>query len=169
MSAVGVGRGRVKRPTRRALPWAVLVVVVAVSLVVGASGRSGRETNAQRSAAIDAHIKCPSCDGLSVADSSAAIAVAIRQDVAQRVRNGQSDADIEEYLVSRYGQGILLRPPTRGATSLVWVVPGIAVIGGLIGLGVFFWRRRRVESLDVAEADRLVVARALAESRAGGP
>jgi cytochrome c-type biogenesis protein CcmH len=154
------------RQVWRALSWGLLVVVVTVSLVVGA-GSTGPQTNAQRAASIDTQIKCPSCDGLSVADSSAAIAVAIRRDVAQRVRDGQSDARIEAYLVSRYGPEILLRPPATGLTALVWVVPVVAVVVAMAMLGAFFWRRRRIASSRVAEGDRAMVARALAEHRAG--
>ena len=143
--------------------WVALGVVLAVALAFGASHRSGPQTPAQRAAALDSIIKCPSCDGISVADSSASTAAAIRQLVLARVRQGQSDQAIEQYLVSRYGPSILLRPPTTGITAVVWVVPLVAAVGGLGGLGFFFWRRRRPPAASVTAADRALVDRALVD------
>ena len=97
---------------------------------------------AQRAAAIDARVRCPSCDGISVADSSASTAVAIRQAVAPRATPGQSDGQIDAFLVSRYGPGILLRPPAHGATAWVWVLPPVAVAVAAVAVGTVFWRRR---------------------------
>jgi len=148
-----------------ALVWLGLAVVLAVALAFSVPG-GGTPTAAGRAAALDAVLKCPSCDGISVADSSASTAAAVRQVVLARVRAGQSDAQIERYLVSRYGPSILLRPPTTGITAVVWVVPLVAAAGGLGGLGLFFWRRRRPPAVPVTPADRAIVERALAD-RAG--
>ena len=136
------------------------LVVLAVALAFGASAR-GPQTPAQRAAALDGILKCPSCDGISVADSSASTAAAVRQLVLARVRQGQSDQQIEQYLVSRYGPSILLRPPTTGITAVVWVVPLLAAVGGAGGLGLFFWRRRRPVAAAVSPHDRALVDRAL--------
>ncbi len=144
-----------------ALVWVLLAVVLAVALAFSVS-KGGPLTPAQRAAAIDAVLKCPSCDGISVADSSASSAAAVRQVVLARVREGQSDQQIEQYLVSRYGPSILLRPPTTGITAIVWVVPLLAAVGGLGGLGLFFWRRRRPAGSTVTSEDRALVDRALA-------
>ena len=148
--------------------WVVLAAVVAVALVVGASRGGGPATPAQRAAHIDALLRCPSCEGISVADSSASTAVAIRQAVTARVRAGQSDAQIEAYFVSRYGPGILLRPPARGATAWVWVLPPVGVAAAAAGLGALFWRRRRVPVVESSEADRALVDRALRARAAPG-
>jgi cytochrome c-type biogenesis protein CcmH len=152
------------RAGRNALLWVGLAVVLAVALAF--SVRSGPQTPAERAAYLDSIIKCPSCDGISVADSSAATAAAVRQDVAARVRAGQSNAEIEQSLVDHYGPSILLRPSTTGITALVWLIPLAAAAGGVGGLGVFFWRRRRTPDLTVSSADRALVDRALVE-RAG--
>jgi cytochrome c-type biogenesis protein CcmH len=79
------------------------------------------------------------------------------------VRAGDTDAQIDAFLVSRYGPGILLRPPTTGASATVWVVPVVAVLVGLAVLGAFYWRRRRVRPAELEDEDRALVARALAE------
>jgi len=153
---------------RARVPWVALVVVVGVALGVGANHPSA-PTAPQREAAIDASLRCPSCEDISVADSSAPTAVAIRQLVATRVAAGQSDAQIDAFLVSRYGPGILLRPPVSGITAAVWIVPVVAMAAAGAGLAVVFWRRRRLETVSVAADDRRLVARALAEQAGGGP
>jgi cytochrome c-type biogenesis protein CcmH len=145
-----------------ALVWVGLAVVLVVVLGFSVS-RGGPQTPAQRAAALDAVLKCPSCDGISVADSSASTAAAVRQVVAARVRQGQSDQQIEQYLVSRYGPSILLRPPTTGITALVWLLPLVAAVGGVGGLGLFFWSRRRPVVVGVSAEDRALVDRALAD------
>ncbi|MGA2037024.1 MAG: cytochrome c-type biogenesis protein [Acidimicrobiales bacterium] len=147
------------------MPWAVLAVVLAVALAFGVSRPDESSTAAQRAAAIDADLRCPSCEVISVSDSSASTAVAIRQVVAARVREGQSTAQIESFLESRYGLGILLRPPASGLSAAVWVVPIAAVAVGVLGLGAFFWRRRRIEPVQVAAEDRDLVEDAMAPGR----
>jgi cytochrome c-type biogenesis protein CcmH len=139
------------------------VVIVIVALVLGANRASGPRTAAQRAAAIDAVVRCPSCEGLSVADSSSSTAVAIRAAVLARARAGQSDAAIEQYLVSRYGESILLRPPTSGLAAMVWVLPVVAVAGAGVGLAVVLWRRRTPPPSTVTDEDRALVADALAQ------
>ena len=144
-------------------PWAALVVVLGVALGVGASHGTPPPTGAQRVQAIDALVRCPSCEGISVADSSASTAVAIRQAVTARVRAGQSDAHIDAFLVSRYGPGILLRPPVRGWTAWVWVLPPVALVAAGTALATVLWRRRRhgAAPMSVSSEDRALVQRAL--------
>jgi len=148
------------------LLWAALVVVVTVALAVGSSGGGARPTAAQRANAIDALVLCPSCSGVSVLDSSAATAVAIRQAVAARVRAGQSAVQIDAFLVSRYGPGILLRPPVRGGTAWVWLLPPVALVVAVAGLVSVLWRRRHRSTAPVSAEDRALVGRALAERSA---
>ena len=148
--------------------WVALVVVVGVSLGLGASRGGPPATPTQRANALDTLLRCPSCEGISVADSSASASVAIRQAVSARVRAGQSDAEIESFLVSRYGPSILLRPPTHGSTEWVWVLPPVAVVSGVAGLSVVFWRRRRLASVSASAEDRALVARALADRAGAG-
>ena len=149
--------------TRRLLPWLAMAVVLAVALALGARHPGPSASPSQRAAAIDAQLRCPSCEDVSVAQSSAPAAVAIRHIVAARVASGQSDADVEAYLVSRYGAGILLRPPVSGGTSALWVLPVAAVAVGAGGLAVFFWRRRRVVPAEPSPEDQLLVEGALAD------
>jgi cytochrome c-type biogenesis protein CcmH len=145
--------------------WVACGIVLVVALAYGSGHRTGAETTAQRAAAVDAAVRCPSCEGLSVADSTAATAVAIRASVLGRLRAGQSEAQIEQFLVSRYGPSILLRPPTSGVAALVWAIPIVAIALGVAGLAAAFWRRRVPERVVVDDADRDIVDAALAGPR----
>jgi cytochrome c-type biogenesis protein CcmH len=155
------------RSRRRAVAWVCCLAVVAVALALGATHPSAK-TPAQRAAAIDAVVRCPSCEGLSVADSSSATAVAIRAAVVARVHAGQSDAAIEQFLVSRYGEGILLRPPTSGLAGLVWLLPVVAAIAGITGIAVVFWRRRAPAEVVLSQSDRALVDAALVDAQSTG-
>jgi cytochrome c-type biogenesis protein CcmH len=154
-----------RRRSARWVSWAVLLVVVSIALGVGASRGGPPASPAQRANAIDALVRCPSCEGISVADSSASTAVAIRQAVVARIGAGQTDGQIYSFLVSRYGPGILLRPPVHGATGWVWLLPPVAVAVAVGGLVSVLWRRRRRRrpAAVVSAEDRALVQRAMAE------
>ncbi len=115
-----------------------------MALVVGSGALAGgRPTVAERAAALETQLRCPSCLDVSVADSSAATAAALRRQVVAWVRQGRSDQAIENALVARYGPGILLEPPTSGLGSLIVVLPAVA--GGIAVLATvtLLWRRAR--------------------------
>ena len=142
--------------TRRA-SWGLLVLVLVGALAVGSRGESGPPTEDQRVQRISSVVRCPTCRGLSAAQSDAPSAEAIRDEVRRRVQEGETDAQIKGYLVSRYGEDILLQPKSR----VVWALPilgGAAAVGGL----VFVLRRRRVKpGPAVSDADEALVARAM--------
>lgn len=158
-------RRRPARPARwkRWTPWVILAVVVAGALAAGWSSPSN-PSPARRAEAIDTTLRCPSCEGISVAASSASTAVAIRQAVLARVRAGQSNQEIDAYFVSRYGPSIMLRPPGSGVAGLVWILPLLAAVAAGAGLAALFWRRRRVAVATVSADDRALVAEAMART-----
>ena len=92
---------------RRWLPWLLLAVVVLVSLAVGASGSDGADSDAARSARLAKQVRCPTCRGLSAAESDAKAAQAVRAEIRSRVEAGESDENIRAYLASRYGQRLI--------------------------------------------------------------
>ncbi|MGO8873897.1 MAG: cytochrome c-type biogenesis protein CcmH [Acidimicrobiales bacterium] len=129
--------------------WTLLGVVLVAALVVGSGALdTSPPTAAQRAAAIESVIRCPSCEDLSVADSSAQTAVTVRATVRQQVGAGRTDQQIEDYLVARYGSSIILDPPASGWTLLVWLLP---LLGGLVavtGVAVVLLRRRTATRAD---------------------
>jgi len=125
---------------RRWLPWIALVIVVVVALAVGASGSEGGSGAAARSSRLAKEVRCPTCRGLSAAESDAKAAQAVRAEIRSRVDDGQSDAQIRAYLASRYGDDILLRPQGSGVAGLVWALPVVVLVCGVGGLAFAFRR-----------------------------
>lgn len=125
------------------LPWAALGVVVVVALAIGASGSGDDTSDAARAKRLSQEVRCPTCRGLSAAESDAKAAQAVRAEIRSRVAAGQSDEDIRAYLASRYGDDILLRPEGSGVTGLVWALPVAVLVCGAAGLA-FAFRRWKV-------------------------
>ncbi len=140
--------------------WALLALVLTGALVAG-RGDSGQQSDAQRAHGIATEIRCPTCRGLSAADSDAPAAQAIRDDILRRVQAGQTDGEIRGYLVSRYGTEILLRPERHGVASLVWVLPVIALLVAVAGMALAFRRWRSRPHAPVSAADQALVDEAL--------
>ncbi len=76
--------------------------------------------------------RCAVCQGVSIADSPASMARAQLDKVRELVAEGQTDEQIEAYMVARYGEWVLLKPKGEGATSALWVLPVLLLVGGLI-------------------------------------
>ncbi|HUQ63201.1 MAG TPA: cytochrome c-type biogenesis protein [Acidimicrobiales bacterium] len=143
-------------------PWLVMVVLLVVSLGVAGRGRSGPPTDAQRVDHITSEIRCPTCRGLSAAESDAPPARAIRDEVLRRVQAGETDGEIRGYLVSRYGKDVLLKPEAKGVAGLVWALPVVAVVCAIGGLVLVFRRWRPSRSAgEASEDDEAIVERAL--------
>lgn len=76
--------------------------------------------------------RCLVCQNEDLASSNAALAEDLRQQVYQMVRAGQSDAAITRYMVNRYGDFILFKPPLQRTTIFIWVLPFLLLIVGMI-------------------------------------
>jgi cytochrome c-type biogenesis protein CcmH len=146
---------------RARLPWLTMALVLAVALAIGAQGRSGPMTESQRVRHIASEIRCPTCRNQSAAESDAAAAKAVRDEIGRRVHAGESDGEIVAFLVSRYGRDILLKPEGSGVASLVWILPVVAVVVALAGLVVAFRRWRARPGVEVSPEDRALVEREL--------
>lgn len=132
--------------TGRRFPlWIVLGVVVVLALLVGSGAfHSSSPTPGERAASIESVVRCPSCEDLSVAQSTAPTALAVRAAVTQLIAEGRTDQQIENYLVARYGSTIVLDPPASGWSLLVWLLPLAGGVVALVALVALFVRRRRV-------------------------
>ncbi len=126
-------------------PAWVLVAIVAVAALGIGSVHSAGPGSAARISYLDSIIKCPSCVDLSIGQSDAPVAVALRAEVAAWVHEGLSDARVEQLVVARFGERVLLVPTGSSADLLLWIVPIAVVGGGAVLLTVYLWRRRRLE------------------------
>ena len=116
--------------------WAgALVVVLALILATAPSAPNDQS----RIAHLESLVKCPSCENISVAQSNATSAVAVRNEITQRVHAGESDNAILTSLEATYGTSVLLSPSTTGLGALLWLAPVL----GLFALVFAFWRLSR--------------------------
>ena len=96
-----------------------------------------------RARQISAGLRCLVCQNQSIDDSDAPLARDLRILVRERLSAGDGDDEVRAYLVARYGDFILLRPPFRAATVLLWVTPLLVLTGGAV---VLVLNRRRAVS-----------------------
>ena len=95
-----------------------------------------------RARALSAQLRCLVCQNQSIDDSDAELAADLRQIVRERIMAGDSDPAIVQYLVARYGDFILLKPPFNAETLLLWATPLLALALG----GFAMWRAGRRRS-----------------------
>ena len=94
--------------------------------------------------ALSEELRCLVCQNQTLADSTAPLAEDLRREVRELAYQGKSDAEIKQYLVARYGDFVLYKPPVKPTTWLLWFGPFAFLLGGaLIWLVVLRRRRRR--------------------------
>jgi cytochrome c-type biogenesis protein CcmH len=109
---------------------AIALLTLAAALVFAA--RPHEMTADERIKQITTELRCPVCQGLSVKDSDSETARQMRDLVAQRVREGRTNAEIEAEFRAAYGDWILLSPPVTSWSGLIWLVPVAALAAGLV-------------------------------------
>lgn len=105
----------------------------------------------QRYEELTKQLRCLQCQGETVADTPAKFAVDIRRQVREMVETGKSDDEVREYMVSRYGEIILLKPLWRAANAWLWVGPAIFLLGGIYIAGRILRQRRELLAADTSE------------------
>jgi cytochrome c-type biogenesis protein CcmH len=98
-------------------------------------------------------LRCMVCQNQSIDDSEAPLARDLRLLVRERIAAGDSDAQVIDFLVARYGEFVLLKPRVNQHTLLLWLVPPLALLGG--GFAMWRYSRRRPKSGD--DTDESVV------------
>ena len=165
-----VGRSALNRRLKRWPGWVLLLFVIAGFLTVGALRSTGPETQGDRVDAIASRVACPICDGESVFVSQNSASRAIRNQITELViANDLSDSDIVAFIETRYGAQVLLVPRSSGFDALIWVLPVVGFVCGVAGLAVVFrrWKREASTMADPTDADRELVAAAMAEDDHG--
>jgi cytochrome c-type biogenesis protein CcmH len=104
-------------------------------------------------------LRCMVCQNQSIDDSEASLAHDLRVLVRERLKAGDSDQQVLDYLVARYGEFVLLKPRFELSTLLLWGLPPLALVAGLVGVVMALRRRRAVviepQALSAAEQRRL--------------
>jgi len=107
-------------------------------------------------------LRCLVCQNQTLADSNAPLAEDLRNQIRERMREGNSDAQVVEYLVARYGDFVLYRPPLKATTVLLWFGPLLLLAAGFAVLLRRLLRRRSMEVAEMTAADRKRAAELLA-------
>ena len=103
----------------------------------------------KRVLAISEQLRCLVCQNQSIADSNADLAVDLRNQVIEQINAGRTDKEIIDYMVDRYGDFVLYKPPFKASTEILWVGP-VALF--LIALVAFYMNlRRRKQSAAATE------------------
>jgi cytochrome c-type biogenesis protein CcmH len=102
--------------------------------------------------ALASELRCVMCQNQSLADSNAQIARDLRNEILQLMRRGQSDEQIEQFLVARYGEFVLYKPRVEASTWLLWFGPALVLLaGGAVVFAIVRRRSRAVAASDDAQ------------------
>ena len=123
------------------------------------------EATEKRLVAISSELRCLVCQNESLSGSNAELAHDLRREIRSQIAAGRSDGEIRDFMVSRYGDFVLYRPPLKATTLLLWFGPGLFFGGGLVAL-IRYLRRRNsaikdapLSALEQEELDRLLTAK----------
>ncbi len=98
----------------------------------------------RRMSVLAQELRCLVCQNQTIADSQADLAGDLREEIRQLMRQGKTDQEVKDYMVARYGDFVLYRPPLKTSTVLLWFGPALLLLGGLAGLYLAIRRRRRL-------------------------
>jgi cytochrome c-type biogenesis protein CcmH len=116
-----------------------------------------------RVTALASELRCLVCQNQTLADSNAPLAMDLRNEIREKMRAGASERDVIDFLVARYGDFVLYRPPFKATTALLWAGPMLLMLGGVAALYYRLARRRReVEGAALSEEERARAAALLA-------
>ena len=100
-------------------------------------------------------LRCLVCQNQTIADSNAELAVDLRRQIREQVAQGKGDSEIVNYMVDRYGDFLLYRPPLKTTTLLLWFGPAVLLLLGMVVLIRYLReRRKRVEQGPLSDDER---------------
>jgi len=99
----------------------------------------------KRAMALAEELRCLVCQNQTIADSHAELAVDLKNQIREKLKTGMSEAQIIDYMVARYGDFVLYRPPVKASTLPLWIGPFALLFAALAGLFYYIQRRRRLK------------------------
>jgi len=142
------------------MPEAFVKTVGAILLALCAAGALAKEAAPEsadpaleaRMTRITAELRCLVCQNQTIADSNASLAIDLRRETRELLRQGKSDREVVDYMTARYGDFVLYRPPLKATTALLWFGPAaMLAVGAAVLLLVL--RRRTKMAADAFEPD----------------
>lgn len=144
--------------------------LLALPLSVGAqTGQPVPEdpVNTKRAMHLAEELRCLVCQNQTIADSSAELAVDLRRQIREQIAQGKNDGQIIEFMVARYGDFVLYRPPLKGTTLFLWFGPPLLLLTGFAFLFYYLKSRRNRIAQQHMSASEREEARALLGSDTG--
>ena len=149
-------------------PWIVALLLALSTLQVQAKEAvplAQDETTEKRLVDISAELRCLVCQNESLSASHAELANDLRREIRTLIKDGKSDSEIMDFMVSRYGDFVRYRPPLKGSTVLLWFGPALLLAGGLGALLLTLRRRNAAQGATALSADELRQAERLLNAK----
>lgn len=121
--------------------WSLMALVTLLALGVHAA-----PVDPERMRALSEELRCLVCQNQSIAESQAPLAQDLREELERLIREGKTDAEIRNWMVARYGDFVLYRPPLRPRTWALWFGPPVLVLLGLLLIWALIRRQGRSQS-----------------------
>jgi len=114
--------------------WFIVFLLFTSTVLAGEAKPLGEDPALEaRLKALSQELRCLVCQNTTLADSGAPLAEDLRQEIRQLMREGKSDKEVVDYLVARYGDFVLYRPPVNNETALLWFGPfALLLLGGFV-------------------------------------
>jgi len=134
--------------------------VLALALIAGVALAQADPTLEKRVAGLAHELRCLVCQNQTLAESNAPLAVDLRNQIREQLKAGASEQDVIDFMVARYGDFVLYRPPFKATTIALWLGPFLLLA---LGIAVLVRRllRRRVPGAQLSDAERARAARLL--------
>ena len=146
--------------------WLLVIIFLIPSLVAAEEARPLAD-NPQveaRLKTLAVELRCLVCQNQTLADSNAPLAEDLRREVREMITKNMSDREIIDFLVQRYGDFVLYRPPWKATTTLLWLGPFLLLIAGATTLVLALRRRqKKLSAVTLSEAEHNRVAQLLSE------
>ena len=123
----------------------ILIILISISWAFNPEEKLNNDEYESRARIISKNIRCLVCQNQTIDDSNSELAQDIRKLIRNQILEGKTDREVQEFLVSRYGDFILMNPPMKLETALLWLAPLILISIGI--LIVFFSFRNNSKNL----------------------
>ena len=135
----------------------ILVALIAI-YTLGGTARAAESLTTEsalekRVTTLAQDLRCLVCQNQTIADSNAPLAIDLKNQIREKIGQGMSNDQIVDYMVQRYGDFVLYRPPVKATTIALWFGPAAILLLGLVVLFRYLARRRREQPADVSLTD----------------
>ena len=136
------------------------IIIFLLWLPLAAAGQGAQPTPEdpvanKRAVQLAEQLRCLVCQNQSIAESNAELAVDLRRQIREQVALGKSDTDITGFMVERYGDFVLYRPPVKATTLLLWFgPPALLLLGMVVLIRYLRERRKRIEQRPLTADER---------------